>query len=90
MNGVIGANALLMALMYRRRTGRGLRVDYAQLEATTTLVGEVVADCSVNGRVATRQGNRHPIAAPHGIYPCRKDDTWVSIAVFGDEQFRHL
>ena len=90
MNGVIGANALLMALMYRRRTGRGLRVDYAQLEATTTLVGEVVADYSVNGRVATRQGNRHPIAASHGIYPCREEDTWVSIAVFGDEQFQCL
>ena len=90
MNGILGANALLMALMRRRRTGRGLRIDYAQLEATTTLVGEMVADLSVNGRVATRQGNRHPTAAPHGIYPCREDNTWMSIAVFGDEEFQRL
>lgn len=81
---------MLMALMYRRRTGLGVYIDYAQLEATTTLVGEIVADCSVNGRVATRRGNSHPVAAPHGIYPCRDEDTWVAIAVFGDDQFARL
>ena len=90
MNGVMAASALLMALMHRRQSGRGLRIDYAQLEATTTLVGEIVADCSVNGRVATRQSNRHPASSPHGIYPCRGEDTWLSIAVFDDDQFQAL
>ena len=90
MNGVLGANALMMALMRRRRTGHGVHIDYAQLEATTSLLGEAVADSSVNRRVAQRRGNHHPVAAPHGIYPCREEESWISIAVFDDAQFRSL
>ena len=32
-------------------------------------------------------GNRHPHAAPHGIYPCKGEDRWCCIAVFTDEEW---
>ena len=37
-----------------------------------------------------RRGNRHCSAVPHGVYPCRGDDSWWAITVFTDEQWRGL
>ena len=37
-----------------------------------------------------RQGNRHPRSAPYGCYPCRGEDSWVTIAVFTDDEWRRL
>jgi benzylsuccinate CoA-transferase BbsF subunit len=33
-------------------------------------------------------GNRHPQAAPHGIYRCAGDDRWIAITVMNDEYWR--
>ena len=41
----------------------------------------------MNGRTQGRTGNRHPFAAPHGVYRCRGDDRWCAIAVFDDRQW---
>ncbi|MBI2872171.1 MAG: CoA transferase [Chloroflexi bacterium] len=90
VTGILGGFALMTALQYRQRTGKGIHIDYAQMEAATTLTGDVVADYSVNGRNQTRRGNAHPFAAPHGAYPCRESDTWVAIAVFSDDEFQGL
>ena len=35
-------------------------------------------------------GNRHPSAAPHGVYPCQGDDRWIAIACFNDEEWQSL
>ena len=35
-------------------------------------------------------GNRHPIHAPHGVYPCRGDDKWIAIGVETDAQWDSL
>ncbi|MFH0879007.1 MAG: CoA transferase, partial [Lentisphaerota bacterium] len=43
---------------------------------------------AVNGRIAGRQGNRDPYAAPHGVYPCRGAGRWVAIAVTTEEEWR--
>jgi len=47
-------------------------------------------DYVVNGRAATRQGNRLSYAAPHGVYPCLGSDRWVAITVFKDEEWHAL
>jgi len=78
---LFGAFAVLGALRYREKTGKGQHIDLSQWEATTSLIGEAVMDYSMNKRIYGTQGNRHPTMAPHGIYPCKGDDTWVSIAV---------
>lgn len=85
-----GLIAVLAALDYRRRTGRGLHIDLAQYEAGLQFLAPALLDYEVNGRIMTRLGNRSPHACPHGVYPCRGDDQWCAIAVRNDEEWRAL
>jgi crotonobetainyl-CoA:carnitine CoA-transferase CaiB-like acyl-CoA transferase len=82
--------AILGALDYRRRTGKGQYIDMAQLEAGLTLLSQNVLDYTLNGRLRRRSGNRSPEAAPHGIYRCKGDERWCCIAVFTDDEWRSL
>jgi benzylsuccinate CoA-transferase BbsF subunit len=84
------AFAVLAALRHRRRTGEGQRIDMAQTEPTVALLGPAVLDYTVNGHVALPRGNRHPDAAPHGVYRCAGEDRWIAICVMNDEQWRAL
>jgi len=91
--GYYGAMAVLQALYYRNRTGRGQFVDLAQLETACSLMGTYILDYTVNGRSFRRPGmpagNRstQPEGAPHGVYRCRGDDRWIAITVFSDEDW---
>jgi benzylsuccinate CoA-transferase BbsF subunit len=89
-NPAHAAFALLAALNYRRRTGRGQYIDLAQTEPTVALLGTAIVDYAVNGRIAERQGNNHPVWAPHGVYPCLGDDRWIAVAVQDDAQWGRL
>lgn len=80
--------AILAALDYRRRTGKGQYLDLAQYENCIHFMAPLILDCVVNGRVAERMGNRSVSAAPHNAYPCRGDDRWCAIAVFTDEEWQ--
>jgi len=91
-NGILGAFAILAALRHRDRTGEGQHVDYSQQEAVMQMIGPAFMDFVMNGRSAGPIGNRHPLGAgvPHGVFPCRGEDRWISIAVFTDEEWRGL
>jgi len=80
--------ALLAALDYRRRTGKGQYLDLSQFENAIHLIAPLILDYIVNRRVASRMGNGSPYAAPHGAYRCRGEDRWCAIAVFTDEEWR--
>jgi crotonobetainyl-CoA:carnitine CoA-transferase CaiB-like acyl-CoA transferase len=88
--GLNGAIALLLALEHRRRTGCGQHIDLSQMEACTSLIGEVILDYGMNGRVRGRQGNRHPMMAPQGVYPCNGEDQWVAIAIRSDAEWERF
>ena len=79
--------ALLAALDYRRRTGKGQYLDFAQYENSLHFMAPLILDYVVNGRVAGRMGNRSTCAAPHGAYRCRGEDRWCAIAVFTDKEW---
>jgi benzylsuccinate CoA-transferase BbsF subunit len=95
-NGLMAAFAVLAALRYRDRTGKGQHIDYSQQEATMHMVGPAFMDYVLNGRVAGPLGNRHPlgVAAPHGVFPCAgggaADDRWISIAVANEQEWDGL
>ena len=90
VNGVGGAIGVLMAMVHRGRTGEGQHIEMSQQEMVVHHVAHAFLDYAMNGRVTERQGNRHPWMAPHGIYPCRGDDQWISIAVASDQEWASL
>ncbi len=85
-----GAAAILAALDYRDRTGKGNYIDTAQYETGLQFLAPILLDYKVNGKVARRNGNRDPSTAPHGAYPCKGEDSWCVISVFSDEEWRSL
>ncbi|MEE9277831.1 MAG: CoA transferase [Dehalococcoidia bacterium] len=84
------AFALLAALDHRRRTGEGQYIDLSQLESTMYALDASVLNYFSTGEEAQRLGNRHPEAAPHGVFPCLGDDRWCAIAVMDDDHWHGL
>ncbi|MDI6858477.1 MAG: CoA transferase [Dehalococcoidia bacterium] len=88
--GSTSAFAVLAALHYRKRTGKGQYIDLSSAEAVSALMGDVFLDYSMNRRVPPRMGNRSKFMAPHGCYRSKGENQWVSIAVGSDEEWRAL
>jgi crotonobetainyl-CoA:carnitine CoA-transferase CaiB-like acyl-CoA transferase len=94
--GYYGAIAALMALNYRRRTGRGQYIDISQIETGMVLNGVPMLDYQVNGREYERAGNHAPGegVAPHAVYRCKDslegEDRWIAIAAETEEQWLEL
>ena len=82
--------ALLGALDYHRRTGKGLYIDISQYESTVFLLSPVMLDREVNRNEFQRLGNRSSHAAPHGAFPCLGEERWCVIAVETEEEWRGL
>ena len=94
--GVHGLNALMLALAHRRRTGEGVRIEAAMVDAALNVAAEQVIEHSAYGNLLQRQGNRGPTAAPQNLYRTSeadefgRPDDWVAIAVATDEQWAGL
>jgi crotonobetainyl-CoA:carnitine CoA-transferase CaiB-like acyl-CoA transferase len=88
--GFHAALATLLALRQRRRSGVGQHIHIPHREPITRMLGEAVLDYTVNGRTQRRLGNRHRAWAPHGCYPCRGQDSWVTIVVRNDVEWTTL
>lgn len=97
VNPYHSAYALLAALHYRRRTGKGQYIDLAQYESIINSTGTAVLEYTALGRVRERMGNRSPNFAPQGVYPCQPiqvdnqaEERWCVISVTTDEEWRGL
>jgi crotonobetainyl-CoA:carnitine CoA-transferase CaiB-like acyl-CoA transferase len=94
--------AILAALRHRRRTGKGQRIELAQIESVIATLAPAVMEYTENGSVLTRGGNRLLNASPHGAFRCKDnppapgalaptpEDRWATIAVFDEAQWRAL
>ena len=80
--------AILGAIDYRQRTGKGQYIDLSQHEAGITFLSPAILGHTANNQVLSPSGNRSPYAAPHGVYRCRGDERWCAIAVFYDEEWQ--
>ncbi|MFC2016496.1 CaiB/BaiF CoA transferase family protein, partial [Chloroflexota bacterium] len=79
--------AILMALEYKRRTGKGQYIDQSQAESGIHFLAPALLDYMVNGRVWGPSGNRNPSAVPHNAYRCQGNDSWCVIAISTDEEW---
>jgi benzylsuccinate CoA-transferase BbsF subunit len=84
------AAAVIAALDYRRRTGKGQYIDISQFEAALQFLAPLLLDYTVNGRVMRRQGNADARMAPHGAYRCQGEERWCVIAVATEDEWRAL
>lgn len=87
--------AILAALRYRNRTGKGQLVEMPQIESVVNVLGTAVPNYLVNGETEMRSGNRSLTASPHGAFRCQDDpesvnseDRWVAITCLNEEQWR--
>jgi crotonobetainyl-CoA:carnitine CoA-transferase CaiB-like acyl-CoA transferase len=82
-----GALAILAALHYRARTGKGQYIDLSQAESAASMLAPAYLEWLVNGREPEPQGNFNPYAGPHGCYRCKGDDRWCVISVETQEEW---
>jgi len=94
--GVHALNALLLALEHRRRTGEGVMVEAAMVDAALNIAAEQVIEYSAYGALLERAGNRGPAAVPQNLYLSAdvdefgRLDSWIAIAAATDEQWCRL
>ena len=90
MGGVTGAFAVVLALIQRKKTGRGQWIDSAQVEIGASLLGPRYLQYSVDHREPKPEGNRSLIAAPYGPYQCKGDDRWCVIVVETQDEWERF
>ncbi|MCK9920272.1 CoA transferase [Microbacteriaceae bacterium K1510] len=79
-NPLHAAFAVLAALAWRRRSGKGQEIAISQIESTMAAFPDAVLDYAANGHVSAPGEVREDYAL-RGIYPCAGDDRWCAIAV---------
>lgn len=90
IGGLHAGAALLIGLLVQRNTGEGRQINLSQVEGMLTLTAPWLIEQSITGHVGPRLGNRHPMYAPHGCYPCAGDDAWVVVSVQSDSEWQAL
>ncbi len=79
VGGLNGAIAVVAALHYRERTGRGVYVDVSERDGTMRFAGEALAEASVTGANWLQDLSAHPLLAPSGVYAAHGDERWVGL-----------
>src|SRR5438552_2941579 len=82
-----GVIAILAALERRRRTGDGCAIDLSQYESGLQFMAPALLEYAATGAVPSRDGNRDPIALPHGVYRCAGEDRWVALSVWSEDEW---
>ncbi|MEM1672025.1 MAG: CaiB/BaiF CoA-transferase family protein [Archaeoglobaceae archaeon] len=80
--------AVLNALHYREKTGKGQYIDVSQTESLLRFMYDI-SYYSLTGEEIGKTGNIDPCASPSGIFKTL-DEKFVAIAIMTDEQFKAL
>ncbi len=86
---VMGAVAVLAALHYRERTGKGQFIELSQTETIMRVMSWVWPYQQITGQVAMPAGNRDVSICPADTFRCA-DDTFVALAAPSPEEFKGL
>lgn len=80
--------ALLGALEFRQKTGKGQYIDLSQTETMTSLLADTLLDYTQKGITAKPAGNSSNRYSPHGVYRCLGEDKWCAISVTSDQEWQ--
>jgi crotonobetainyl-CoA:carnitine CoA-transferase CaiB-like acyl-CoA transferase len=89
-SGAAFALGILVALLYRERTGHGQVVDFSSRESVVSFSPDALIRRAFGLPKVDRLGNRHPRMAPHNVYPALGQGRWISIAVTNDTEWAAL
>jgi benzylsuccinate CoA-transferase BbsF subunit len=84
----VNALAIVAALDYKRRTGKGQYIDASMVEVCIHSSTPVLLELQANNVLHPRNGNRIDYASPHGVFPCKGNDRWCAIAVFNENEWQ--
>lgn len=85
---MIAVFAVLSALYYREKTGKGQYIDVSQTECLLRFLYDLTY-YSLTGEEIGKTGNIDPTASPSGIFKT-SDGKFVAIAVLTEKQFKAL
>jgi crotonobetainyl-CoA:carnitine CoA-transferase CaiB-like acyl-CoA transferase len=88
--GAHAAFALLAALEFTDRTGRGQLVEVPMIETVLNVTAAQTIEFEVFGSVLERRGNRGHTAATQDLYRCAGDDRWIAVSVHTEAQRNSL
>lgn len=89
--GVMGASAVMTALVQRRQTGEGQHIDFSMMESTTHVqIGEFLLETELTGAAPPARGNRDAVFAPQGAYRCSGDDAWLVLTIRDETEWHAL
>ncbi|MFQ5854829.1 MAG: CaiB/BaiF CoA transferase family protein [Anaerolineae bacterium] len=88
MGAALSATAILAALHYRERTGRGQFIDVAQSEGLIRSLDWTWVYQHLTGKDRDQYGNRDVALGLADIFPCR--DGFVAVAAVTDAEFQGL
>jgi crotonobetainyl-CoA:carnitine CoA-transferase CaiB-like acyl-CoA transferase len=88
--GYLAAFCTLAAVHCARATGAGQHVDVSQLEASMQYIADALAEFELTGNSRERATCDDSILAPHGAFPARGDDAWITISVATEPQWLSL
>jgi benzylsuccinate CoA-transferase BbsF subunit len=87
LSPLFGGMALIIAIDYQQRTGKGQCIDQAQIESGINYLAPLALDYTVNKRELELKGNKCSYASPHGAYKCKGEERWVAITVLTDQEW---
>ena len=86
--GILLANAIVLALLDRSRTGEGQWVSTSLIEAQIFMLDFQAARYLMRGEIAGQEGNNHPTGAGTGMF--KTVDGYINIAASGDSLWEHF
>ncbi|HDN73868.1 MAG TPA: CoA transferase [Archaeoglobus sp.] len=85
---ITGAIAVVAALFYRRRTGRGQFIDVSQVETAIRWMDWTWVYIGLTGKDRDKCGNRDFAIVPSNVYKCK--DGFIALAAFTEDEFKGL
>jgi crotonobetainyl-CoA:carnitine CoA-transferase CaiB-like acyl-CoA transferase len=86
--GLLLANAIVLALLDRERTGEGQWVSTSLIEAQIYMLDFQAARYLMGGVVPGQEGNYHPTGTGTGMY--QTADGYINIAAAGDKSWKRF
>ena len=88
IGGTYLAMAVIFALMHKKKTGEGQRIDVAILDSVFTMLEAYPMLYALTGKVPPRVGNSYPSISPYDAY--KVVDGYVSVGVATDDQWQRF